>query len=183
MTDKQSIWVFGYGSLIWRPDFEFVGKRVAQLGGYQRRFWQGSTDHRGVPEAPGRVVTLLAGSAEDECWGVAYQIAGQAAREIIDALDYRERGGYVLRMEILRDRNGEQFESLVYIATPANPNYLGPASDEAIARQIIPSVGPSGANLEYLLELAQALRDHAIDDPHVFALERAALSQLAAMRQ
>lgn len=68
--------------------------------------------------------------------------------------------------------------ALMYLATPANPDYLGPAEPAAIVAQILGARGPSGANVEYLLRLAEALRALAADDPHVFELERMVRSRL-----
>ena len=67
------MWVFGYGSVIWKPAFEFVESVPATLSGYTRRFWQGSPDHRGTPEEPGRVVTLVA-ELHGICHGRAFHI-------------------------------------------------------------------------------------------------------------
>jgi len=73
---RDPLWIFGYGSLVWRPSFPHRERRPAILSGFARRFWQGSTDHRGVPGAPGRVVTLVA-EAGAECWGMVYAVAGR----------------------------------------------------------------------------------------------------------
>ena len=172
VPDTGCNWIFGYGSLIWRPGFSFIETRVACLYGYQRRFWQGSTDHRGFPGAPGRVVTLLPGDAKDRCWGVAYRLQPEQMADVLNMLDYREKGGYVQSEQPLIDRAGRSFHALVYIATAQNPDYLGPAPLEDIAQQINRAVGPSGSNRDYLLNLAEALRAREIVDEHVTQLEQ-----------
>ena len=166
-----SIWIFGYGSLVWRPDFPFAERRAGWIEGWARRFWQGSTDHRGVPGAPGRVVTLIevAGAV---CWGMAYRIAPAEREAVLAHLDHREKGGYRMERLALRFASGAPpAEALVWRATPDNPNYLGPAEAGDIARQVRASHGPSGPNIEYVLRLAESLRVLGADDPHVFEIE------------
>src|SRR5689334_3397594 len=90
------VWIFGYGSLIFRPGFSYVERRRAFVTGFARRFWQGSPDHRGSLERPGRVVTLVPVEA-GVCGGVAYRIESAAAPSILDGLDFRERAGFERR--------------------------------------------------------------------------------------
>jgi glutathione-specific gamma-glutamylcyclotransferase len=164
-------WIFGYGSLIWRPEFPYAARRPAVLPGWTRRFWQGSTDHRGVPGAPGRVVTLVP-EASGEVWGAAYQVAPDVRNEVLAALDVREKGGYERHeVTLVTVDDKAPLPALVYLAGPHNPEYLGAAPVPAIAHQIARAAGPSGKNPEYVFRLAEALREMGAHDPHVFDLE------------
>ena len=163
----SQVWLFGYGSLIYKADFPYIERRPATIRGWARRFWQGSHDHRGTPTAPGRVVTLIA-EADAICVGVAYLVSP----ETFASLDVREKNGYLRLATDLTLDDGRHANGLVYIATPANAAYLGAASERDIALHISRSHGPSGANRDYLLHLADALRQLGADDPHVFAIER-----------
>ena len=114
-ADENGIlWIFGYGSLVWRPSFPHVQCHWARLDGlrFKRRFWQGSPDHRGTPQNLGRVITLVERHVDGErdvhlrlqptdsdddqaIWGKVYGIASDQQDEVLQYLDHREKGGYV----------------------------------------------------------------------------------------
>ncbi|MFT5430709.1 MAG: cation transport protein ChaC [Myxococcota bacterium] len=165
-------WVFGYGSLIWRPSFVYAERVPARLDGWVRRFWQGSEDHRGTPEFPGRVATLLRWPGKS-CLGVAYRLDDSAASVALAHLDVREVGGYQRERVPLVGEDGEPLcEATTWVATTANPHFLGMTEPSAMATQIQRAHGPSGSNREYVLELADALRAVGeAEDDQTFALE------------
>ncbi|MEZ5560277.1 MAG: gamma-glutamylcyclotransferase [Pseudomonadales bacterium] len=168
----MNVWLFGYGSLIWRPDIDYIERSVARVHGWARRFWQGSHDHRGLPDKPGRVVTLVAQPGA-VCDGMAYLVSQRTAARTFEALDHREKNGYQ-RHEVRLELPAQRHEpGIVYIAPVDNFAYLGPAPLEDMARQIHESAGPSGSNRDYLLELAAVLRDMDAEDEHVYELEAA----------
>lgn len=163
-------WVFGYGSLIWRVDFPYHERCRATVRGWSRRFWQGSHDHRGVPHAPGRVVTLVR-EPDAVCVGAAYRVD----EAVFEHLDHREKNGYervAVAMQLVREDGSEAgaVNGVTYIAPPGNLAYLGPADIDEMAAQIAQSRGPSGSNREYLFQLAAALNDLGVQDRHVQAL-------------
>jgi cation transport protein ChaC len=161
------VWLFGYGSLIFKADFPFLERRPASINGWTRRFWQGSHDHRGTETAPGRVATLVP-EAGAVCHGMAYLITP----EVFGHLDHREKNGYLRLATDIHFEDGSCAEGLVYIATAENAAFLGAASERDIARQIASAHGPSGPNKDYLMDLAQALREMDKEDAHVFEIER-----------
>mmetsp|Transcript_1880 Transcript_1880/g.2773 ORF Transcript_1880/g.2773 Transcript_1880/m.2773 type:complete len:201 (-) Transcript_1880:1402-2004(-) len=181
------LWVFGYGSLMHTPSFKFSRKVTGYIRNYRRVFYQGSTDHRGTVENPGRTVTLEV-SEGSMTWGVAFKLSGcpEEQRKTLEYLEWREKQ-YDLRALVdvysTKERVGDAGlgvdgiilkNVLVYIATPditKNVNYLGPASLEALAQQIAICRGPSGPNYEYLFKIADVVRDMNIEDEDLFVLE------------
>lgn len=182
--------VFGYGSLIWKPPPQVVARTPGYLKGYVRRFAQKSHDHRGTPENPGRVVTLIhsedwdafSGSDpfphDDVVWGVAYTINPLYESEVREYLDYREKDGYTLeQVDVFGLENGIEkilvHKAFCYVGRNDNPSFLGSEPTEALAERIWRSVGPSGPNKDYLYHLAEAVRELAPEsyDSHLFALE------------
>ncbi|KAJ9130633.1 Gamma-glutamylcyclotransferase [Pleurostoma richardsiae] len=167
-ADQEEFWLFGYGSLIWKPPPHFDRRVPGWVTGYVRRFWQ---DHRGTPEAPGRVVTLIErphwekladhhATAPEKVWGTAYRILAEKVVEVKEYLDIREINGYTIHYTPFYPADGSPpLRALVYIGTPQNDQFTGPQPVQTLAEHIYRSQGPSGLNQEYLLSL-----EHSLDE-------------------
>ncbi len=170
MGSPLRTWVFGYGSLIWNPGFAYQESVRASLMGWRLKFWQASSDHRGTPEFPGRVVTLVP-HVEGVVWGRAYAIDGDQDT-ILAYLDHREKGGYRRVHFEIESETGERLRALTYLGTHDNPSYVGPECETLTANVIRRAVGPSGPNIEYLRLLHQSHSELKVVDPHVEKLLR-----------
>lgn len=139
-----------------------------------------STDHRGVPSSPGRVVTLISrdfwstlddphAHADDRVCGVAFKIHPEHVDEVRDSLVVREQGGFTIHHTSFQPINGKPMNMEVFIGTPENVQFAGPMPLDALARLIFESRGPSGTNREYLFGLESALAKLGPDaeDEHV----------------
>jgi cation transport protein ChaC len=169
------LFVFAYGSLIFRPSRFFGARRAAVVHGYRRAFRQASPDHRGTPDFPGRVVTLL---REDgaSCGGALYAVDDAQIEAALLELDDRESGGYD-RAEVAAIVAGEPapVRAVTWIAAPTNRNHLPPVHLPSVAEVVRKARGKSGPNVDYVLRLAEALRAMGWVDAEVFALEAALL--------
>lgn len=164
--DQDEVWLFGYGSLIYLVDFPYLESRPASIRGWSRRFWQGSHDHRGTAQNPGRVVTLIEEPGAI-CGGLAFRVEAP----VFAQLDEREKNGYLRVATEMSFADGSSATGVTYLASADNEAYLGEASELEIARHICRCSGPSGTNSDYLLDLAVALRELGLHDEHVFTIE------------
>lgn len=166
------LYVFAYGSLIWRPGFEHQGAEAALLRGYHRRFCLWSRMYRGTPEAPGLVLGLDRGGA---CRGVAFRVAAPHAAEVLDYLDARENPNgfyvYVRRLLPLTLASGRQVRGIAYVADRRHASYARPCEASTVAA-IARGHGQAGANRDYLLNTASHLRAMGLADARLERLAR-----------
>lgn len=170
-AENVGLWVFGYGSIIWRPAMPYTVAYRATVNDWSRRFWQASHDHRGTIESPGRVLTLVPFVGE-RCEGRIFGIARADIDQTLKALDYREKNGYKRQQLSVHTTELGAIDALTYIAPINNAAWLGDASDKAIAEQIRYSHGPSGSNRDYVLSLHNALIADGIHDEHIQAIAK-----------
>jgi cation transport protein ChaC len=148
-TTDDDFWVFGYGSLMWRPGFDFLEKTQAWVHGYHRSLCVFSHVHRGTPERPGLVLGLDYGGS---CLGVAFRVAGTARAETLAYLRARElvTSVYVERIVALRTPSGSATRALTFVVDRAHEQYAGRLTVDEMARLVAHGVGASGANPEYV---------------------------------
>ncbi|MEM7211848.1 MAG: gamma-glutamylcyclotransferase [Pseudomonadota bacterium] len=166
--ESGDLWVFGYGSLMWKPGFEHVERRLARLDGYARRFGMWSWHYRGTRERPGLVLGLD-WAPESSCTGVAFRIAADREREIRSYLQERELISYAyfetLQPITLLAENGEEHvQALCYILDRTHPQYAGGLSIDQQVACISKAQGQSGPNAEYLHQTCSHLEAVGVAD-------------------
>lgn len=178
LTQDKSNFVFAYGSLIWRPGFTYQAVSKASVAGFERRFWQASHDHRGTPELPGRVVTLVP-VPNGSCWGLVYRLPETGLDVILSELDHREKDGYRREWLSVHSEQWGELQALTWVATEQNPSWRGGEPVDKLAHLISQRTGPSGSNVDYLMNLSQALIECGINDPYIELLTESVARILA----
>ncbi|GGK33485.1 gamma-glutamylcyclotransferase [Salinarimonas ramus] len=171
-TRGDDLWVFGYGSLMWRPGFPFHESRPAHVRGYHRALCVYSHVHRGTPERPGLVLGLDRGGS---CRGVAFRVGAADAAETIRYLRAREQvtSVYLERRLDARLADGRIVRALTYVVDRAHLQYAGRLDDARTLEIVRGGVGQSGANPDYVLSTAAHLVELGVHDPHLAALAAA----------
>ena len=156
-------WVFGYGSLMWRPGFDHVEARRARLVGYRRTLCIRSHVYRGTPERPGLVLGLEHGGS---CLGMAFRVEGGRAEEVMAYLRAREMTTRVYHEKRLPVRldTGVTVEAVSYVADRTHWQYVGGIGLDEMVATIAGAVGEAGANEDYVLNTIAHLRELGISD-------------------
>ena len=169
----MTMWVFGYGSLLWNPGFEVAAEVPATLSGYARSFCMRSIHHRGTDAEPGLVLAL---DEQDGalCNGVALQVAAGTEEATLAYLRKREliSSAYLERMLEIALEDGAVVTAVTYVIDPDHVQYCGGLPLEEQAQIIAHAVGGRGPNSEYLFNTAQHLESLGVADPDLNWLSR-----------
>jgi len=159
------LWVFGYGSLMWRPGFPFDMQAAGLLRGAHRALCIYSIMHRGTREQPGLVLGLDRGGA---CRGVAFRVSQGAEEETVAYLREREQVTEVYRETYrtvrLLDGSGRTVRALTYLANPNHAQYAGRLSLDEQLRIVRDCAGEAGANVDYVLNTVRHLEEEGVHD-------------------
>ncbi|MCZ0812448.1 MAG: gamma-glutamylcyclotransferase [Pseudomonadota bacterium] len=169
----MTMWVFGYGSLLWNPGFEAQERVIATLPGYHRSFCMRSIHHRGTQDDPGLVLALDALTGA-QCNGVALSVASHEQDDVLAYLREREliSSAYLEKMLHVDLTDGRRVEAVTYVIDPDHVQYCGGLDPEEQARIIARAVGGRGPNTEYLFNTAAHLGELGITDDELDWLAR-----------
>ncbi len=162
----MTMWVFGYGSLLWNPGFDVAEMRVASLPGYARSFCMSSIHHRGTEEKPGLVLALDE-VADAVCRGMAMRVQPGLEGQTLAYLREREliSSAYIERDLQVRFTDGQDVTAVTYVIDPDHVQYCGGMALEEQAQIIAHAVGGRGPNTEYLFNTAEHLHEIGLHDP------------------
>ena len=175
--DPGGLWLFAYGSLMWKPEIAFDAARPAVVDGWQRRFCLWQRRYRGCRERPNLMLALVEGGS---CAGMAYRLEGSDVRERLAPIWKREMiaYGYEARWVTARTEAGP-VPALAFVAWTDGPRYAGILEDEEIASRIARACGHVGPGAEYLLETAAKCAELGIEDEHLFRIEALVARELS----
>ncbi len=169
---QRERWIFGYASLIWRPEFDAAEHRSALIHGWHRALRMRSRINRGTPQVPGLVFALLPGGA---CRGVVYRLRPENADDELDRLWAREMPTGVYDPRLLSTRTPQgQIVALAFTLSRRSEACLPRLGDDEVTHILRHAIGRYGSTLEYLAETALALRERGVHDREIERLMRLA---------
>jgi cation transport protein ChaC len=176
----EPLWLFGYGSLIWKPEIEHDEERVALARGWHRSFCMKMTRWRGTKEYPGLMMALDSGG---QCKGVAFRLVDGDRRQALDRLFRREvtlkPTSYRPRLLQLATDKGP-LRALAFVINRQGTTYAGPLSEDEVVERLATSCGHWGSGADYLYNTVKNLEARGIHDTHLWRLQQLVAARIAA---
>ena len=178
----EPLWLFGYGSLIWKPEIDHVEERVAVARGWHRSFCMKMTRWRGTKDQPGLMMALDRGG---QCKGVAFRLGDGDRRQQLDKLLRREvtlkPTSYHPRLLTLANDSGP-LKGLAFVINRKGTTYAGPLDEDEVVERLATSCGHWGSGADYLYNTVKNLEQRGIHDRHLWRLQHLVAERIAASR-
>jgi len=179
---RGDLWIFGYGSLMWAPDFPHEERKTGRAHGYHRALCILSSRYRGTPEQPGLVMGLCRGGS---CWGMAFRVQAGLAREVLDTLWKREmlNNVYLPTFVSVSLQGSQRVHALAFVADTTHRQFVGELDLAGRARLVAQGIGQRGRCVDYIRNTLEHMRELGVHDPHLARIFHAALDLAAGKEQ
>ena len=166
IVPRGDLWVFGYGSLMWAPEFAYAERKTGRVHGYHRALCILSSRYRGTPEKPGLVMGLCRGGS---CWGMAFRVHAGESKEVLDALWAREMLNkvYMPRFVPVSLAGTQRVQALAFVADPTHRQFVDELDLVARARLVAQGIGQRGRCVDYIRNTLDHMRELGVHDPHL----------------
>ena len=174
LVPSGDLWVFGYGSLMWAPEFAYEERCTGLVHGYHRALCILSSRYRGTPEKPGLVMGLCRGGS---CWGMAFRVHARRAKQVLDVLWKREMLNrvYMPRFVPVAVEGAKRVQALAFVADTEHEQFVRELDIHGRARLVAQGVGQRGACVDYIRNTLDHMRELGVHDPHLMRILEAAL--------
>jgi len=166
LVPRGDLWVFGYGSLMWSPEFSYAERKTGLVHGYHRALCILSSRYRGTPDKPGLVMGLCRGGS---CWGMAFRVQSGHAKEVLDNLWKREmlNNVYVPRLVPVSVAGSQRVHALAFTADTKHRQFVDELDVAGRARLVAQGSGQRGRCVDYIRNTLDHMRELGVHDPHL----------------
>ena len=174
IVPRGDLWVFGYGSLMWSPEFTYAERKTGRVHGYHRSLCILSSRYRGTPEKPGLVMGLCRGGS---CWGMAFRVQSGQAKGVLDALWAREMVNkvYAPKFVPVSLAGTQRVQALTFVADTKHRQFVDALDVHGRARLVAQGIGQRGRCVDYIRNTLEHMRELGVHDPHLTRILETAL--------
>jgi cation transport protein ChaC len=174
LVPRGDLWVFGYGSLMWAPEFSYAERKTGRVHGYHRALCILSSRYRGTPDKPGLVMGLCPGGS---CWGMAFRVQAGYAKDVLDALWKREmlNNVYVPKLVPVSLAGNQRVHALAFTADTKHRQFVDELDVQGRARLVAQGHGQRGRCVDYIRNTLDHMRELGVHDPHLARILATAL--------